>query len=107
MENPLDPMKVLRERLEKATGALGLELHQFALLIGGEHEPDAVQAVFIVNADVVGRDTEQAEYDDKFEQITKDFQIDKQQEKENDAIANLEEMRRRFEGGGGFLASDA
>jgi hypothetical protein len=104
--NPLDPMRVLREQLAEVTAPIGLELQHFTVIIGAPGEPDLVQTVSTIDVDAIGRSSEQAEFDQKFASIAKDFQADKQHDKEQDAIASLEEMRKRLErGGDGFLGT--
>jgi hypothetical protein len=105
-DNPLDPMRVLRERLGETTAPIGLELRHFTIVVGEPGEPDMVQVIFTIDVETIGRDSEQAEFDAQFADIAKSLQADKQHDKESEAIASLEEMRKRFEKGGeGFLGT--
>jgi hypothetical protein len=107
-DNPLDPLETLKDRLAATAAPLGLQLHQFVVIVGGkEDEPSVVQAVFSINAEDVGRDAEQAEFDQEFDKLARSIQHDKQKDRESEAMTNLEEMRRRLEGGDGLLGAGA
>lgn len=85
--NPLDPIRVICERLGDIAAELGLELHQVAVIPGppdgsGSHAPDVMQVMFIITEQAVDpAGFEQKRMDEQFSALTQQFAVDEQKQK--------------------------
>ena len=100
MADPLNPVKVLRDRLTAEAAAMGLELVQFAISPAHDTQPDLIQAVFRVTETAVKtpEEREQDSFDSMFEQIvsgaTKDEEIESIKKSIVDDEDKIEKARR-------------
>jgi hypothetical protein len=92
MSSPIDPMRVLKDRVAEVLSPLGLELRQFITVVSDDSSGDTVQVVFTINEDLVGKTQEQVAFDTAFEDIARSFQIQTSDDKEAEARANLEKL---------------
>lgn len=103
-DNPIDPIRKLAERLQEQTEALGLTMRTFAVLPSFEGGPDAVQVIWTIDPDDLGRDleahAEQQDFDARFEQLTKEF---KSREKDEKFDTARDELLRRLQQGGSIV----
>lgn len=95
MSNPIDPMRVLRERMAEALSPLGLELRQFINVVADEESGDVIQAVFTIDRDAIGKTQEQIHFDAAFDDLARNFTIQKTDDAEAETRANLQRLLDR------------
>ena len=95
--NPVDQVKLLRERVKQIATDLGLDLHAFTLSPGDEHDPDTIQAVFMIGLTAIESDdeTEKRQTDEAFEALV-GFEFEGESTNE-DEEADAERVRNQQE----------
>lgn len=93
MSNPIDKIKLLRERVKQIATELGLDLHAFTLSPGDEHDPDVIQAVFMIGLTAIESDheTETRQTNEAFEALV-GFEFEGESTNEDEA-ADAERVR--------------
>lgn len=95
MANPIDPVRVLAERLKEIAAAIGLDLAQCSVVVGTEHSPDHLQVVFTINEEIFGKDLEKQAEDKQFADLERSFKEQAFQDKAEEAKASLEALLNR------------
>jgi len=70
-ENPVETVKLLRERVKQEAEKLGLDVHSFALIPGDDNSPDLAQVVFTIGLEAIESkdETETRQTDAAFEEL--------------------------------------
>lgn len=108
--DPLEPLKNMGNALRAATEKLGLQMQGFMVVPDMHGTNHAIQAIFVIDEDVVGKTDEQIAEQDLFNNLERDMAHDevkqKDQERLDAARENLLAMRKKYEAGESILGDD-
>lgn len=102
-DDPMEAIKRLGERVKETLEPLGLDLKQFFPMVDFEHDAHMIQAVFLFNAPVAAVSEEQAQFDEQFKELEKQFVSEKEDDKNSDAAERMLALRKRLREGKSLL----
>lgn len=108
--DPIEPLKILGQRIIETMTAMGLQVENFAILPNMGDGPHFAQILVSLNPEALGgmvEDDQQRQADDEvLAALEQQMKKDKEKEKEDAATEGLKRLAQELEQGKGILGDD-
>lgn len=101
MNDPMEPLRRLREQLAAVVAPLGLQIvGDVAFIPGGNGIGSHMQAIFEIDAEMAGKDAEERAIEEEAQKFRAELAAMEREQKAQDAV---ERLKRMAGSGGSFL----